>query len=187
MANTTNTKVTSQFDGVTFDSDDVDDAISEASRIVSQYELMAYGSVDVASDSKVIDYSGRFVNRGIESGAKLWKINDSHRKIIVDGSPVSVTVDSVSDNELSYTDENVSFDQGDHYMVENMARRTRAETYKACSLLLSRIKSSGKVADGVEVVQVGEIEVEFGDIEAVADAIDSNHFEKKFASIVGAY
>lgn len=165
----------------------IDQALDEASRLVESYKLMVFGYTDQASDNAVVDYSHDFINEGIETDTKLWKIDLAGNKELVDKEPAEGTVDSVETYTLTYTPEysDFGFEADERYMVEDVARRKRAEIYKACALLFANLTSSAEVASGVEVVQVGEIEVEYGDIEAVSNAIAGNPFENKFANIVG--
>jgi len=189
MAYTSSSDVLAHFDGISFDSGFVDETISEAARVVSQYNLMTYGYVDKESDSTIVDYQVAFDDEGIESGAKAWKLNNDREKEIVGGEQSVGTVDNVSTHELAFTEDSgdMSFLVDDPYMVENHARRRKAEEYKACALLVGQMASNAEVMQGAESVRVGEIEVEFGDIEEVAGAVSSNQFEQRFFAIVGGY
>ena len=189
MPYTSSSDVLSHFQGITFDWGFVDNAISEAARVVSQYSLMTYGYVDKESDSTIVDYQVIFDDEGIESGAKVWKLNPDKEKKIVDGEQSVGTVDTVNTHELAFTKDSgdMSFLVDDPYMVENQARMSKAEEYKACALLVGQLASNAEVMQGAESVRVGEIEVEFGDVEEVADAVSSNQFEQKFFAIVGGY
>ena len=189
MAYTSPNDVLAHFDGISFDSGFVDETISEAARVVSQYSLMTYGYVDKESDSAIVDYQVAFDDEGIESGAKVWKLNNDREKEIVDGEQSVGTVDTVNTHELAFTENSgdMSFLVDDPYMVENHARRRKAEEYKACALLVGQMASNAEVMQGAESVRVGEIEVEFGAIEEVADAVSGNQFEQRFFAIVGGY
>jgi len=190
MAYTNSDDVLAHFQGIDFDSGFVSDSIDEASRVVAQYELMTYGRTDQASDTKVVDYGTNFEDEGIEVDAKVWKLNSELNKKIVDGEQSLGTVDAVNTHELEFTEESgdMSFLIGSPYMVEDIARRSKAEEYKSAALLVGQMASSNaEVMQGAESVSVGEIEVEFGDIEEVANAVDKNQFEKKFYTIVGDY
>ena len=189
MAYTSPNDVLAHFDGISFDSGFVDETISEAARVVSQYSLMTYGYVDKESDSAIVDYQVAFDDEGIESGAKVWKLNNDREKEIVDGEQSVGTVDTVNTHELAFTEDSgdMSFLVDDPYMVENHARRRKAEEYKACALLVGQMASNAEVMQGAESVRVGEIEVEFGAIEEVADAVSGNQFEQRFFAIVGGY
>lgn len=167
----------------------IESALNEAERIVQDYRLMFWGYADGGSEGELIDYSSELSQEGLETGAKVWKVDEYGNKILTDNKPSEGTISMIDMYKIMFTPtySNFSFKNGDRYKVENIQRRKMAEVYKACSLLLANLTSNAEVSSNVEDITVGDLEVEFGSVEEVAKAVDNNHFENKFRSIVGTW
>ncbi len=185
--------VTSEFHGLDFDSElkkKIEDYLKEAGRVVSQYDLLLFGRVDVEETDKLIDYHTHFLNRDVRTGAYLWEASPDRERVISDGVLQEADITDVRRHTLTFDTiyGSVSFSTGDHYLVEDVSRREEAEKYKACALLYAKMRSQESLIDGLEGVDVGDIELDFGDIESSADVISANNnpFEQRFRQIVGA-
>lgn len=169
-------------DSVDLSNISISNYIEEAHRIVTQLNANLMGDVDLDEDSTIVDFSRDFEARSVESGAKVWKIEDEERVIDEDaGALVSTTVNNVKTHRLELDDD--LFARGETYEVEDIARLTKAEEYKTCALIFNRVRNKQQI-EGQEAVTLGPAEKEFGDLEALTDAFD-NPFTGLYLSIVG--
>lgn len=186
MSYTTVDKVVDEFYGISFDDTTVIQRfISDVERIVAQYDLTIFGQVDASSIDTLVDYRTNFHQCGDLGNSKVWKATKDGKRIIEDDVLLVSTITSVQEHKLILDDVygNVNFSKDDYYLIEDSPRRERAERYKAASKLLTLLRSE-QTAQGIEGVDVGDLSVDYGDIDMTSNTAN-NPFEDQFHSVVG--
>lgn len=184
MAHIENSAVTSNFDpSLDLDTDKIENAIKEAARIVSQFNLNVKGQTDIYEASKLVDFSISFLGYDVNPGAIVWELGSDENRVIDEdaGELVSTTVESVDKHKLTLAED--LFDKNDYYELQNLARIKKAEEYKASAIMFNWLRNKKQV-EGVERKVLGPGEVEYGDIESMMDAFE-NPFEGYFMSVTG--
>lgn len=188
MAYTDEAKVEKLFSGIDLDTGVVSTFIEDASEDVAGYDLTIQGSVARIDSSEIFDYGGHFTERGVTTSSTVWLGTYNYNTYQIErdwnsSGLISTTPTQVKTFSLVLSDAS-NFGQGDYFLVEDIARREKAERYRTASLIFDSLRTNEDTVKGLTEVDLGDASLRFGDADEIFN-LKYNPFEKRFLAIVG--